>query len=38
MEAYTACELTFPSDKLVAYSILAKTMTEIVQDDYVAGM
>lgn len=38
MEAYTACKLTFPSYKLVACSILAKIMTETVQDDYVAGM
>lgn len=38
MEVYTARRLTLPSDKLVACSILTKTMTEIVQDDYVAGM
>jgi hypothetical protein len=38
VRAYTACELSFPSDKLVAISAVAKVMRDILQDEYVAGM
>ncbi|KAF6826248.1 heterokaryon incompatibility protein [Colletotrichum plurivorum] len=38
VKAYTACKLTFPSDKLIALSAVAKRMTGIYGDEYVAGM
>lgn len=38
VRAYTICDLTFPSDKLVALSAVAKVMANVLQDDYVAGM
>jgi hypothetical protein len=38
VRAYTACALTFPSDKLVAISAVAKLMRPVVRDEYVAGM
>ncbi|KAH7073510.1 heterokaryon incompatibility protein [Paraphoma chrysanthemicola] len=38
VRAYTACELSFPRDKLVALSAIAKVMRNILQDEYVAGM
>jgi hypothetical protein len=38
VEAYTACELTFPSDKVVALSAIAKVMASILNDEYVVGM
>lgn len=38
VSAYTACGLTFPEDKLVALSGVAKVMANILRDDYVAGM
>ncbi|KAJ4419164.1 hypothetical protein N0V85_001120 [Neurospora sp. IMI 360204] len=38
VESYTACELTFQSDKLVACSGLAKIIQARINDEYVAGM
>ncbi|KXX79583.1 Heterokaryon incompatibility protein 6, OR allele, partial [Madurella mycetomatis] len=38
VRAYTACALTFQSDKLIAFSGVAKYMAEILKDEYVAGM
>lgn len=38
VRAYTACSLTFQSDKLIAFSGVAKYMAEILKDEYVAGM
>ncbi|OAQ60664.1 heterokaryon incompatibility protein [Pochonia chlamydosporia 170] len=38
VEKYTACSLTFPNDKLVALSGIAKVLRPILQDEYVAGM
>lgn len=38
VKAYTACHLTFPSDRLIALSAVAKRMTGIHGDEYVAGM
>lgn len=38
VEKYTACGLTFPGDKLVALSAIAKALTPVLQDEYVAGM
>ncbi|CCC09928.1 unnamed protein product [Sordaria macrospora k-hell] len=38
VESYTACELTFQSDKLVACSGLAKIIQARIDDEYVAGM
>ncbi|KAK8859801.1 heterokaryon incompatibility protein-domain-containing protein [Apiospora arundinis] len=38
VQAYTACDLTFPSDKLVAISGIAKMVRSILNDEYVAGM
>ncbi|KAL2109836.1 hypothetical protein VUR80DRAFT_1920 [Thermomyces stellatus] len=38
VRAYSACDLTFPGDKLVALSGVAKTMAKILRDEYVAGM
>ena len=35
---YTICELTVPTDRVVAISGVAKRMGEMLQDDYVAGM
>ncbi|CAI6332914.1 unnamed protein product [Periconia digitata] len=36
--AYTASNLTFRGDKLIALSAVAKVMRDILRDDYVAGM
>lgn len=38
VRAYTACDLTFPGDKLVALSAVAKVIADRLQDEYVAGM
>ncbi|KAF6817732.1 hypothetical protein CMUS01_12029 [Colletotrichum musicola] len=38
VKAYTVCKLTFPSDKLIALSAVAKRMTRFHGDEYVAGM
>ncbi|EPE36412.1 hypothetical protein GLAREA_05750 [Glarea lozoyensis ATCC 20868] len=38
VQAYTACKLTFPSDKVVALSAIAKVMANILDDEYVVGM
>ncbi|KAF4971614.1 hypothetical protein FSARC_1613 [Fusarium sarcochroum] len=38
VEIYSACALSFPSDKLVALSGIAKHVAEVFPDDYVAGM
>jgi hypothetical protein len=38
MQAYSNCLLTNPGDKLIALSGIAKKMTEIIQDEYIAGM
>ncbi|KAF6824956.1 hypothetical protein CPLU01_10556 [Colletotrichum plurivorum] len=38
VEAYTASDLTFPEDKLIALSAVAKRMSSILADQYVAGM
>ena len=38
VETYTACSLTFASDKLVALSGVAKSLRTILQDEYVSGM
>lgn len=38
VRAYTACNLTFPSDKLAALSAIAKMMRTTLCDEYVAGM
>ena len=35
---YSACELTVPTDKIIAISGVAKRMREILQDEYVVGM
>ncbi|KAK3381792.1 heterokaryon incompatibility protein-domain-containing protein [Podospora didyma] len=35
---YATCQLTFPRDKLIAISGLAKRVASILQDNYVAGM
>ena len=35
---YSICELTVPTDKVVALAGVAKRMREILQDDYVVGM
>ena len=35
---YSICELTVPTDKVVASAGVAKRMREILQDDYVVGM
>ncbi|RYP29109.1 hypothetical protein DL767_006879 [Monosporascus sp. MG133] len=36
--AYTACALTYPSDKLAAISSVAKMMRTYLDDEYVAGL
>ena len=36
--AYTKSQISYPSDKLVAVSAVAKVMRSILADDYVAGM
>lgn len=36
--AYTRCNLTFPSDKLVAISAIARRMRSTTQDQYIAGL
>lgn len=38
VESYTACKLTFQSDKLIACSGLAKIIQARIEDEYVAGM
>jgi hypothetical protein len=38
VEAYSNCLLTNSGDKLIALSGIAKKMTEIIQDEYIAGM
>ncbi|KAI1331602.1 heterokaryon incompatibility protein [Xylariaceae sp. FL0255] len=38
VEAYTTCNLTYPSDKLAALSAIASRMSSILSDEYVAGM
>ncbi|RSM15446.1 hypothetical protein CDV31_005039 [Fusarium ambrosium] len=35
---YATCKLTFPSDRLIALSALARSMGTLMQDEYVAGM
>ena len=35
---YSICELTVPTDKVVAISGVAKRMREMIQDEYVVGM
>ncbi|KAF9776466.1 hypothetical protein IL306_005345 [Fusarium sp. DS 682] len=37
VQTYTSCGLTFPGDKLVALSAVAKTMAAVLRDEYVAG-
>ncbi|KAK8123182.1 hypothetical protein PG984_011852 [Apiospora sp. TS-2023a] len=38
VKRYTACSLTFSSDKLVALSGIAKAVRSILDDEYIAGM
>lgn len=38
VEKYTACNLTFANDKLIALSGVAKSLRPILQDEYVSGM
>lgn len=38
VNAYTRAKLTFSGDKLIALSAVAKTVRELLQDSYVAGM
>jgi hypothetical protein len=35
---YTTCELTYPSDKLIALSGVAKIMAQVLHDEYCAGL
>jgi hypothetical protein len=37
-QSYRACHLTFPSDKIAALSAIAKIMSQVLSDEYVAGM
>ena len=38
VEAYSACRLTFPTDKLIAVSAISRRFASYFQDDYFAGM
>ncbi len=38
VQAYSSALLSYPGDKLVALSGIAKKMIDVIQDDYVAGM
>lgn len=38
VSTYTACKLTFPADKLVAISAVARVLATLLKDEYVAGM
>ncbi|KAF6806333.1 hypothetical protein CSOJ01_08909 [Colletotrichum sojae] len=38
VEVYTASDLTFPEDELIALSAVAKRMSSILAEQYVAGM
>ncbi|KAI1354716.1 HET-domain-containing protein [Xylaria sp. FL0043] len=38
VKAYTACQFTYPSDKLVAISGIARHMKAYIKDTYIAGM
>lgn len=38
VNGYTACALSFPSDKLIAFSAIAKQVASVSDDQYVAGM
>ncbi|KAK1689915.1 heterokaryon incompatibility protein-domain-containing protein, partial [Colletotrichum godetiae] len=35
---YTRCKISFPSDRLIALSAVAKEMMPVLEDEYVAGM
>ncbi|KPM41122.1 hypothetical protein AK830_g5438 [Neonectria ditissima] len=38
VETYSACELSYPSDKLVAFSAIMKQIGAVFEDEYVAGI
>ncbi|KAK3375785.1 hypothetical protein B0T24DRAFT_525001 [Lasiosphaeria ovina] len=38
VDLYSECKLTYPGDKLIAISGLAKRISTVLQDEYVAGM
>lgn len=38
VKSYSTCTLTFPTDKFVAISALARRLQTYIQDDYIAGM
>ncbi|KAK1634704.1 hypothetical protein BDP81DRAFT_492821, partial [Colletotrichum phormii] len=38
VSTYTRCNITFPSDRMIALSAVAKEMKEVLGDDYIAGM
>ena len=38
VQQYTASSLTFPDDKLVALSAVAKLMAGVLRDEYIAGL
>ncbi|KXH41074.1 hypothetical protein CNYM01_04589 [Colletotrichum nymphaeae SA-01] len=35
---YTSCKITFPSDRMIALSAIAKEMMKVLGDEYIAGM
>jgi hypothetical protein len=38
VEKYTWCELTYESDRLIAFSAIAKQFATMTNDEYLAGM
>ncbi|KAH6959770.1 heterokaryon incompatibility protein-domain-containing protein [Ilyonectria sp. MPI-CAGE-AT-0026] len=38
VDGYTSCALSFPSEKLIAFSAIAKQVAAVFNDQYVAGM
>ena len=38
VEAYSQCNLTYPSDKLPAFAAMSKMWTQIFKDEYVCGL
>jgi hypothetical protein len=38
VSVYSVCELTYPSDKLIAISGVAKIMAQVLEDEYCAGL
>ncbi|KAK1727643.1 uncharacterized protein BDZ83DRAFT_770519 [Colletotrichum acutatum] len=38
VSTYTRCKISFPVDRLIALSAVAKEMMQVLEDEYIAGM